>query len=204
MPPFFDGNNYYEWKVKMTSFIQSLDYNLWDIVVFGLEMPKETISKTRMRYDEKQKEMIKLNAKAKHIIFCAFSSNEFDHISSCNSAKEIWDKLEEIHREKNVEGATSCLMALEESESKSDEEHASKEGNEVSYDEFIEVVHGYTSIISSLKNKIKRLTVENNELKMNISSINENESKKEEIGLLKKEISCLSKENESLRNELDI
>ncbi|GAV76510.1 DUF4219 domain-containing protein, partial [Cephalotus follicularis] len=73
MPPFFDGNNYNEWKVKITSFIQSLDYDLWDIVVFGLEMSKEAISKTKFRYDEKEKEMLKVNAKAKHIIFCALN-----------------------------------------------------------------------------------------------------------------------------------
>ncbi|GAV62256.1 DUF4219 domain-containing protein/UBN2 domain-containing protein, partial [Cephalotus follicularis] len=31
--PFFDGNNYGHWKAKMTIFIQSLDYNLWDHIV---------------------------------------------------------------------------------------------------------------------------------------------------------------------------
>ncbi|GAV73047.1 hypothetical protein CFOL_v3_16534 [Cephalotus follicularis] len=112
----------------MTSFIQSVDYDLWDIVVLGPEMPKETISKTRMRYDEKEKEkeMMKLNSKAKHIIFYALSSNEFDHISSCNSTKVIWDKLEDMHKVKNVERTISCLMALKESESESDEEDASE------------------------------------------------------------------------------
>ncbi|GAV79545.1 UBN2 domain-containing protein, partial [Cephalotus follicularis] len=30
--PFFDGNNYSHWKAKMTIFIQSLDYNLWDLI----------------------------------------------------------------------------------------------------------------------------------------------------------------------------
>ncbi|GAV65953.1 zf-CCHC domain-containing protein/DUF4219 domain-containing protein [Cephalotus follicularis] len=204
MPPFFDGNNYNEWQVKMTSFIQSLDYDLWDIVVFGLEMPKETMSKTKIRYDEKEKEMLKLNARAKYIIFCALDSNMFNCISSGNSTKENWDKLEDMHKEKNVERTTTCLMALEESESESDEEDASKGENEVSYDDFVEVVDMYTLIISSLKNKIKCLNIENNELKMNIYSVNENESNKEEIGLLKREISCLSKENQSLKNEVDI
>ena len=27
-------------------------------------------------------------------LYCALDSNEFDRISSCNLAKEIWDKLE--------------------------------------------------------------------------------------------------------------
>ncbi|GAV57961.1 LOW QUALITY PROTEIN: DUF4219 domain-containing protein/UBN2 domain-containing protein, partial [Cephalotus follicularis] len=31
--PFFDGNNYSHWKSKMTILIQSLDYNLWDLIV---------------------------------------------------------------------------------------------------------------------------------------------------------------------------
>ncbi|GAV79550.1 DUF4219 domain-containing protein/UBN2 domain-containing protein, partial [Cephalotus follicularis] len=31
--PLFDGNNYGHWKAKMTIFIQSLDYNLWDLIV---------------------------------------------------------------------------------------------------------------------------------------------------------------------------
>ncbi|GAV71729.1 DUF4219 domain-containing protein [Cephalotus follicularis] len=196
MLPFFDGNDYNEWKVKMTSFIQSLDYNLWDIIVFGLEMPKETISKTRMRYDEKEKEIMKVNAKPKHVIFCALSSNEFDNISSFYSEKVIWDKLEEMHKEKNVEKTTTCLMALEKNENESDEDDARKGENEVSYDDFVDDVDRYTLIISTLQNMIKFFTVENNELKMSISSMNENESKKGEMGLLKKENSCLFKENE--------
>ncbi|GAV58121.1 DUF4219 domain-containing protein/UBN2 domain-containing protein [Cephalotus follicularis] len=32
-PSYFDGNNYSHWKAKMTIFIQSLDYNLWDLIV---------------------------------------------------------------------------------------------------------------------------------------------------------------------------
>ncbi|GAV73063.1 DUF4219 domain-containing protein/UBN2 domain-containing protein, partial [Cephalotus follicularis] len=31
--PYFDDNNYSHWKAKMTIFIQSLDYNLWDLIV---------------------------------------------------------------------------------------------------------------------------------------------------------------------------
>ncbi|GAV64962.1 hypothetical protein CFOL_v3_08477, partial [Cephalotus follicularis] len=191
-------------KVKMTTFIQSLDYDLWDIIIFVLELPKQT------RSNEKEKEMIKLNAKAKHIIFCALSSNEFHRISTCNWEKEIWDRLEDFY------GANSCLMGLEESENESDEEDASKGGNEVSYDEFIEIVEKYTSIISSLKKKISCLIVENNELKIPNSSmlIDEDKSKDIKIHLLEKNNNCLrievddlkknnfslSKENKSLRN----
>ncbi|GAV66032.1 DUF4219 domain-containing protein [Cephalotus follicularis] len=101
--PFFNGSNYRQWKVKMTTFIQSLDYNIWDIIVFGPEFPLETTPNHRIRYDEKKREMLKLNGNAKHIIFCALSSNEFDYICLCDSTKEIWDRLEDAHKSSNQE-----------------------------------------------------------------------------------------------------
>ncbi|GAV62606.1 zf-CCHC domain-containing protein, partial [Cephalotus follicularis] len=180
-------------KIKMTSFIQSLDYDLWDVVVIGPELPNSKIG-----YDENERELLKLNAKVKHIIFCSLNSNIFESISLCNSVKEIWNKLEECY------GTSSCLMSLEESGSESDEEDSSKGGNEVSNDDFVEVVDRYTSIISSLKTKIKSLTIENNDLKMNNSLMNDNASEKDEIAFLKNEVNRLSKENDTLRNELHI
>ncbi|GAV76639.1 hypothetical protein CFOL_v3_20112 [Cephalotus follicularis] len=123
----------------MSTFIQSLDYDLWDMIVFGLDLPKEYISKPRIKYNKKEKEMLKLNAKAKHIIFCALSSNEFDRISSCESAKEIWDMLEDFHEEKNIEGVTSCLMALEDVTSEDESE------NEVNFT-FDELQNAYENL----------------------------------------------------------
>ncbi|GAV66090.1 UBN2 domain-containing protein [Cephalotus follicularis] len=35
-----------------------------------------------------------MNAKAKHIIICAINSSDFNRVSYCISAKEIWDRLE--------------------------------------------------------------------------------------------------------------
>ncbi|GAV69328.1 DUF4219 domain-containing protein [Cephalotus follicularis] len=126
MPPFFDGNNFNKWKIKMTSFIQSLDYDHWDVVM-GMELPN-----SKIRNDGNERELLKLNAKAKHIIFCSLSSNFFESISLRNSAKEIWNKLQECY------GTSSCLMVIKESGSHSDEEDSSKGENEVSCDDFVE------------------------------------------------------------------
>ncbi|KAK8500262.1 hypothetical protein V6N12_029979 [Hibiscus sabdariffa] len=38
-----------------------------------------------------------MNAKAMHILFCALFPDEYAKMSTCSSAKEIWDKLEVIH-----------------------------------------------------------------------------------------------------------
>ncbi|GAV73189.1 DUF4219 domain-containing protein/UBN2 domain-containing protein [Cephalotus follicularis] len=99
-PPFFDGNNYSDWKAKMTIFIQALDFNLWDIIIDGPELPhiilQEGIKtlKPRSSYTDDDRKKVQLNAKAKHVIICALNSNEFNRVSSCATAKEMWDRLE--------------------------------------------------------------------------------------------------------------
>ncbi|GAV81971.1 DUF4219 domain-containing protein/UBN2 domain-containing protein, partial [Cephalotus follicularis] len=98
-PPFFDGNNYSFWKTRMTIFLQSLDYQLWHIIVNGPRMPTRTIDgvvspKPKNEYNDNDFRMLQLNFKAKHVLFCAVGPNEFNRISSCDSTKEMWDLLE--------------------------------------------------------------------------------------------------------------
>ncbi|GAV63046.1 hypothetical protein CFOL_v3_06568 [Cephalotus follicularis] len=178
----------------MSTFIQSLDYDLWDMIVFGLKLPKEYISKPRIKYNEKEKEMLKLNAKAKHIIFCALSSNEFDHISSCESAKEIWDKLEDFHEEKNIERVTSCLMALEEDTSEDESEI------EVNFT-FEELQNAYENLFKEYENTC----LKNKSLKKNVISLsNELETSKIENSKYVNEIESLKDKNSFYMNEIDI
>ncbi|GAV68999.1 DUF4219 domain-containing protein/UBN2 domain-containing protein [Cephalotus follicularis] len=105
-PPFFDGNNYSHWKAKMTIFIQSLDYNLWDIVMDGPNIPTTIVDckgvpKLKNEYTIFDKKNLQLNARAMHVFYCALGPNEFNRIRSCISAKEIWDKLESTHEGTN-------------------------------------------------------------------------------------------------------
>ena len=41
IPPLFDGINYVYWKVRMRTFLQSLDENVWQAVEIGWTKPKE-------------------------------------------------------------------------------------------------------------------------------------------------------------------
>ena len=45
--------------------------------------------------------MAQLNAKAMNILYCALDANEFNRISTCMSAKKIWDRLEVTHEGTN-------------------------------------------------------------------------------------------------------
>ncbi|GAV62437.1 UBN2 domain-containing protein, partial [Cephalotus follicularis] len=83
----------------MTIFLQSLDYQLWHIIANGPRMPTRTIEgvvspKPENEYNDNDFRMLQLNSKAKHVLFCAVGPNEFNRISSCDSAKEMWDLLE--------------------------------------------------------------------------------------------------------------
>ncbi|GAV61604.1 hypothetical protein CFOL_v3_05131 [Cephalotus follicularis] len=178
----------------MSTFIQSIDYDLWDMIVFGLELSRDYISNPRIKFNEKEKEMLKLNAKAKHIIFCALSSNEFDRISSCESAKEIWDMLENFHEEKNVEGVTSCLMAMEEDSSGDESE------NEVNFT-FDELQNAYEKLFIEYEN----VCLKNKTLKKNaISMSKELETSKNENSKYLKEIESLKDKNNFYINEIDV
>ncbi|WP_374695630.1 hypothetical protein ACEW7V_01290 [Areca yellow leaf disease phytoplasma] len=41
--------------------------------------------------------LAELNAKAMNLLYYALDPNEFNRIFTCNSTKEIWDKLEITH-----------------------------------------------------------------------------------------------------------
>ncbi|GAV68755.1 zf-CCHC domain-containing protein/DUF4219 domain-containing protein, partial [Cephalotus follicularis] len=112
-PPFFDGNNYSFWKTRMTIFLQSLDYQLWHIIVNGPRMPTRTIEgvvspKPENEYNDNDFRMLQLNSKAKHVLFCAVGPNEFNRISSCDSAKQMWDLLEVTYEESSKKEEPTC------------------------------------------------------------------------------------------------
>ncbi|GAV75581.1 zf-CCHC domain-containing protein/DUF4219 domain-containing protein, partial [Cephalotus follicularis] len=96
-PPSFDGNNYNYWKTRMTFFIQSLDYQLCNIITNGPEIPTKIVDGQRVlkmnnEYNDHEYKLLQLNAKAKHISVCALSPSEFNRVSSIDSAKEMWDR----------------------------------------------------------------------------------------------------------------
>ncbi|GAV58212.1 DUF4219 domain-containing protein/UBN2 domain-containing protein, partial [Cephalotus follicularis] len=97
--PSFDGNNYSYWKTCMIIFIQSLDYQLWNIITNGPDIPTKIVDGQRIlkmnnEFNDHDYKLLQLNTKAKHgITFCALIPSEFNRVSSLDSTKEIWDRL---------------------------------------------------------------------------------------------------------------
>ncbi|MQL94494.1 hypothetical protein Taro_027147 [Colocasia esculenta] len=73
----------------MEFFLQGLDYQIWSIIEEGDLLV--TNEKDKWMDDDKKK--ISLNCKAKSILCCALSRKEFNRISACKSAMEVWEKL---------------------------------------------------------------------------------------------------------------
>ena len=102
-PPFFNGVNYSYWKERMRIFIQSTDYDLWKIIMNGPNTPMkmgedgQRVPKTDEEWTPEEKKKVEMNAKAINLMHYAISFKEYQKVSRCKSAKEIWDKLQLTH-----------------------------------------------------------------------------------------------------------
>ena len=99
-PPLFKGTNFSYWKNAMQIFIESTDMELWEIVNNGpYTVPKikndkgEDIDKPKDQYTSTDWEKLTKNSRAKHILYCGLDANEYNRISACETAKQIWNKL---------------------------------------------------------------------------------------------------------------
>ncbi|KAH9658635.1 Integrase catalytic domain-containing protein [Citrus sinensis] len=119
-PPFFDGNDYAYWKTRMRIYLQALDYEIWEVVCDGPFLPLtktefgEDVPKPSREWNELEKRKASLNSKAMNALFCALDEKEFHRVSSCESANEIWHKLEVVYEGTNQVKEFSCRKRHEE------------------------------------------------------------------------------------------
>ena len=83
----------------------------------GLHIPTHTLNnlvtlKSKNDWYENDRRMAQLNAKAINALYCALSVSEFNRISSCTSAKKIWDRLEVTHEGTNQVKETKIKMLV--------------------------------------------------------------------------------------------
>ncbi|GAV80051.1 UBN2 domain-containing protein, partial [Cephalotus follicularis] len=105
----------------MTIFLQSLDYQLWNIIVNGPWVPTRVLEgvesiKPENEFNHNDFRMLQLNSKAKHVLFCVVGPNEFNCMSSCDSAKKMWDLLEITYEGTNQVKESKISMRVHEYE----------------------------------------------------------------------------------------
>ena len=90
IPPLFDGINYVYWKVRMKTFLQSLDEKVWQAVEIGWTKPKEAPAD----WDDAKIKAANFNSRALNALFSAVTNEEFKKISSTKTTKESWTILQ--------------------------------------------------------------------------------------------------------------
>ena len=58
---------------------------------------EDLVPKLRSEWSESEMKKVQVNFKAINTLHCAFNPTEFNRISTCKTAKEIWDKLKVTH-----------------------------------------------------------------------------------------------------------
>ena len=76
IPPHFNGNNYAYWKVRMKTFLKSINERVWNSVEYGWKKPTTPVSK----WSTSQKEAATFNSKVMNAIFNVVSMEEFKRI----------------------------------------------------------------------------------------------------------------------------
>ncbi|VFQ96638.1 unnamed protein product [Cuscuta campestris] len=117
----------------MRIFIQSNDYKLWLIVKNGCGVPMKKVGevnvpKTEEEFTDEDCKKMELNAKAINMIYCGVNADDYRKISRCETAKQMWEKLEVTY-----EGTTQ-VDAIEEGRDFQTTTYDALRGNLITYE----------------------------------------------------------------------
>ncbi|GAV56491.1 LOW QUALITY PROTEIN: UBN2 domain-containing protein, partial [Cephalotus follicularis] len=200
------------WMLTVTAIKEAKNLNVLPLEdLLGSLMTRElSMQKNKKKFGGKPNKKIHRKGESSKLeeIICCECNKPGHYKSDCPRLKKkdllknkkksmtaTWDDSDESSSDEdsNEEVAQIALMALEEEE---------KESDEVTYDELVLIVEKYSSMIASLKKKIKTLVNENDELK-SINLTKEENSNEIEVDLLENEVAYLEKENRNLKEEIE-
>ena len=141
----------------MILYIKAQDYHVWRVIANGPHIPtktmeRATIVKLESEWNEANVKLIELNCKAMSSLYCALDPNEFNRVSGCNLAKEIWDNLEVTYEGTNQVKESKMSMLVHEYEL-----FVMKKDENIS-----EMSTRFTNIVNCLKSLRKIYTKEEN------------------------------------------
>jgi hypothetical protein len=89
--PQFDGHKYVFWSIRMKTYIQAHGFQVWQSIVDGYT--KLIVTPT----NDKAVKFGENNSKDEKSLLNGLSDTVFTKVAHCKSAKEIWDKLQNIY-----------------------------------------------------------------------------------------------------------
>jgi hypothetical protein len=89
--PQFDGKKYAFWSIRMKAYIPTQGFQVWQSIVDGYTTP--TVPPT----NDKAVKLGENNFKAINSLLNGLSDTVFTKVVHCKSAKDIWDKLQNIY-----------------------------------------------------------------------------------------------------------
>ncbi|XP_019248604.1 PREDICTED: uncharacterized protein LOC109227866 [Nicotiana attenuata] len=97
-PLYFNGQHFSHCKVRMEIYAKAYDVKVWRVIKKGnYPLPAAAQSpadpKNIDEYTDEQMVVLQVNNKARNLLYNAISGEEYEKISSCDTAKEMWDKL---------------------------------------------------------------------------------------------------------------
>ena len=103
--PIFYRENYDYWKEYMSVHIQSLDMDVWDVVVNGWFQPQivaggedsVVLDKLKANWNDDDKKKVQYDLKAQNILISSLGVNEYHSISHCKTTKAMYGALETLH-----------------------------------------------------------------------------------------------------------
>ena len=143
-------------------------------------------------------------------LYCAFDSKEFDEISSCNSAKEIWDKLEASYEKSSqVEESKMSMLVYDHKLSQIEKDECTSISPQASNDEEDSTetfyLMAYENEVTSKLNSLEDNSYSYDELQNTFEElVEEFEKSVSKNKVFKKKVTSLSNELDDLKNNNEI
>lgn len=103
-PPLFYGEYFVFWKIRMKAHLESQGKDVWKVVlegpfIFTMVVNSVGTPKPEASWNRDDEKRVLYDKKAINLLQGALGIDEFFHISTCTTTKEIWDTLVETHEE---------------------------------------------------------------------------------------------------------
>ncbi|XP_074583516.1 uncharacterized protein LOC141839623 [Curcuma longa] len=169
-PPLFNGDDFVYWRSRMEYYLKT-QVQTWIIIKTGFTLPTDDkgIPVSIDKWTPEIMRAIEADAKATQILQCGLSKEELNRVGPFISAKDLWDKLIELHEgttdTKINSGQTEKGIALIAGKTKNKERKAKVQPEPESDDDSSDDDEDLTEIVNLVRRMVKKKRFNKKELK---------------------------------------